>query len=1297
MKKIILILTLFVSINVVGQGEAANWYFGFGAGLQFDLATGNTTVVDDGQLFTNEGCSSISDENGNLLFYSDGITVWNRNHQVMPNGNGLFGDPSSTQSALVVPKPDDPNIYFIFTVDTVFQGDPDFGLNFSIIDISLDGGLGDVTDKNINLLADCSEKITAVLKDCVTKSIWVVTLASIDGTLPVFNTYHAFEVNNTGVNTTSVKSTFNLNITDFRGYLKLSPDGTKMISANTRGNFNDPNSTDRLLLYDFDENTGIVSNQERLFINSQNNQPYGVEFSPNSQMLYVHSSNDASGTPPSNHFSTLTQFNLAATNIQASEFVLDDRQLFRGGLQLGPNGKIYRALSASFFQGLPFLGVINNPNNIGATANYEHNAINLSPNLSSQGFPPFIQSIFNSEIDIIRNGLSVTNLLLCDGDMFTLIADDIVGATYSWTLDGNLLAEIGTNLAVTQAGVYQVFIDPNNGDCAIEGEATVSYFTNPIANQPTNIDICDDDNDGLFMFDFSVNVDTQVLDMQDPNTFSVHYFESQLDADNNTNEITMPYQNISNPQEVFVRINNTGFIDCFDTTSFFIEVFDNPTANQPTNIDVCDDNNDGLFMFDFTVDVDAQVLDIQDPDTFSVHYFESQLDADNNTNEIVMPYQNITNPQEIFARINNNGFTDCFDTTSFFIEVFDTPTANQPTNINICDDNNDGLFMFDFTIDVNAQVLNIQDPNTFSVHYFESLLDADNNTNEIAMPYQNISNPQEVFVRIHNDGFTDCFETTSFFIEVFDTPTVSSFVSFEVCDDILDGDNKNGQTTVNLLEINTLVLGAQDPLLHNITYHSSQLDADLGTAALPFIYSNTTPFTETIFVRIENILNTDCNDTLQFNLVVNIAPETFNETLLQCDEDGNIDGFTTFNLTEGNNALTGGIPDRSTKFFLTLVDAQDSTNEIDGNSYNNISNPETIYVQVINDNTGCFDFAELTLEVSTTSAFDATLSTCDDDGVEDGFHSFNLADANTQVLNGLPANLTINYYETSNDALLEQNPLALSYINTVPFSHTIFVRVEDDNACFGINELQLTVFELPNIEIEEQIFYCLNIFPETITLNAGLISNLPSDFTYVWSTGETTQEIEINQTGTFSVTVTNANGCTKDRTITVLSSNIATIESIEVIDATQNNTITVTVSGEGTYQFALNDINGPYQDSNFFENVPPGLHTVYVMDIKNNCGIVEEIVSVIGFPLFFTPNNDSYNDTWQVFGLSNQFQPNSIIYIYDRYGKLIKQLDPTGPGWDGSFNGQRLPTNDYWFHVKLEDGRMFKSHFTLKR
>jgi gliding motility-associated-like protein len=177
-------------------------------------------------------------------------------------------------------------------------------------------------------------------------------------------------------------------------------------------------------------------------------------------------------------------------------------------------------------------------------------------------------------------------------------------------------------------------------------------------------------------------------------------------------------------------------------------------------------------------------------------------------------------------------------------------------------------------------------------------------------------------------------------------------------------------------------------------------------------------------------------------------------------------------------------------------------------------------------------------------------------------------------------------------------------------------------------------------------------------------------------------------------------GCSNSRDITVEPSNTATFNDIIVVDATENNTITVLVSGEGIYEYALYNQDGLYatfQTSNIFYNVYGGIYTVAVRDIKNDCGIVTQDVSVIGFPKFFTPNGDGFNDTWNVKGVSGIFQPNTMIRIFDRYGKLVKQLNPLGAGWDGTFNGVQLPTSDYWFTATLQDGREFKSHFTLKR
>ena len=230
--------------------------------------------------------------------------------------------------------------------------------------------------------------------------------------------------------------------------------------------------------------------------------------------------------------------------------------------------------------------------------------------------------------------------------------------------------------------------------------------------------------------------------------------------------------------------------------------------------------------------------------------------------------------------------------------------------------------------------------------------------------------------------------------------------------------------------------------------------------------------------------------------------------------------------------------------------------------------------------------------------------------------------------------------------------------------------------------------------------YCLNFHPQTITLVSGVIGN-PNDYTYAWSNGESTNEIQVNEIGDYTVIVTNAESCDKSRTITVEASNTATIDTVEVLDGSIRNTITVLTSGEGIYEYALYDTDGvlylPYQSSNIFENVYPGMYTIAVMDIKNNCGIVEQSVSVIGFPQYFTPNNDGFHYTWQVLGISNPIQPNTKIRIFNRFGKLIKQINPSGAGWDGTFNGENVPSEDYWFAITLQDGREYFNHFSLIR
>ena len=447
--------------------------------------------------------------------------------------------------------------------------------------------------------------------------------------------------------------------------------------------------------------------------------------------------------------------------------------------------------------------------------------------------------------------------------------------------------------------------------------------------------------------------------------------------------------------------------------------------------------------------------------------------------------------------------------------------------------------------------------------------------------------------------------------------------------------------------------------------------------------------------RVEVLLDNGCISYGSIQIEYSALPIAVDTSLVQCDADGLFDGLTVFNLTEINESLINNIPNRVTKFYTSLASAQNSIDQIDGTAFSNTSNPQLVYVQLIDTNTNCFDISELTLSVSTTTGNDATLESCDSDGAEDGFYNFNLRDADTSVLSGLPAIFTLSYYLTYQEALLEVNPLPANYTNTTPYNQTIFARIENGNDCHGINQVELIVQELPQIIIEEERLYCLNSFPNIITLDSGILNGFPNTYFYDWSTGATTSQIQVNASGTYTLTVSNTNGCSKLRTISVLPSNTATFDSIEIMDGVENNTVTIFVSGEGDYEYALDNEFSSFQDSNIFFGVKPGFHTVYVRD-KNDCGTVQENIAIIGFPKFFTPNGDGYNDTWHVYGINTPNQVNSEVYIFNRYGKLLIQLNPLGGGWDGTYNGAIMPTSDYWFYVKLEDGRLFKGHFTLK-
>ena len=328
------------------------------------------------------------------------------------------------------------------------------------------------------------------------------------------------------------------------------------------------------------------------------------------------------------------------------------------------------------------------------------------------------------------------------------------------------------------------------------------------------------------------------------------------------------------------------------------------------------------------------------------------------------------------------------------------------------------------------------------------------------------------------------------------------------------------------------------------------------------------------------------------------------------------------------------------------------------------------------------------------------LTTCDTDGTNDGFTTFDLSTITSTVLgNQTGSEFTVTYYTTFNDATAGVNSVMSSA------AKTIYVRVSNTLApnCFDIKVIQVRVNKIPEPTPQGGIM-CYdstnNLLLNPYTISSGLSAGNHS-FKWVNEDGivvGTASTYTAIVPGVYSVIATNlATGCASEPTpATVISSEPAIVSYAVSENFDDNQSITITAVGVGgDYEYQLDF--GPFQDSPSFENVPSGVHTITVRD-KNGCGNTSTQALVVNYPKFFTPNGDGYNDTWNINDLKNQAK--SVIYIYDRYGKLLAQIKPSGSGWDGTLRGQTLPSDDYWFTITYEEDlveKEFKSHFAMKR
>jgi gliding motility-associated-like protein len=841
--------------------------------------------------------------------------------------------------------------------------------------------------------------------------------------------------------------------------------------------------------------------------------------------------------------------------------------------------------------------------------------------------------------------------------------------------------------------------------------------------------------------------DAEILGTLDPTQFEVSYHTSESDAQTGLNPIdkTVPYANpIANQQAIYFRVQNVDNFACFqsadnDTATEFapfnIIVSQLPNITPVVELRQCDDDTDGFSPFNLNEaaeDISSNFAN----ETFE--FFETQADAENATNPIADPTMYINEVQTsdtVWARVSST--FGCFRIAQVDLTV--ATNASGVTNFtprvyNVCDDyldingdnnaNNDdtdGVTAFDFS-DVTDDLLNefpIAERPNLIITYYRNDADAFSESDAIAdiSNYRNIGYPnsQQIYVRVDNVTNNDCIGLLPLItLNVDPVPVYNPVADIEECDNSDDGNPTNGFVqNFNIENQTALILGSQDPTNFAVTYHLSASDATAGANAITntTLYTNATADRQAIYVRVTNNTTGCYVDRGTFDLIVNPIPTAnFVADLEVCDEGApgtGQDGFASGIDLEVQTLGILGAQD-PTQFTVTyhrlFTDARDGLNAIVGLYTNEEAFTQTIYIRIVNDVTGCINnISNFNLIVNTQPTVEdiVELPYCDDDLDGDDTNGFvqNIdLDSQIPLILGPDQDeddFTVTFHEFASDAVAGTNALSSPYSNTTQDQQTIYVRVvNDDTGCVNSSySFNLVVNPLPEFDVTSPQTVCLN--DPDLTLE---VENPTGIYDYVWTDPEGNETIgsQISATvgGIYSVTATatDGTGCQRTRQIEVVESIIATVTDadITIVDDSENNSISIdpTNLGIGDYEYALADENGiivnNYQDDPLFENLEGGFYTILIRD-KNGCGVASLEVPVVVFPSFFTPNNDGINDTWEIKGANSVFFPDSQVNIFNRFGKVVAQINIDNAGWDGTFNGKTLPSDDYWFSIKLVD------------
>lgn len=749
---------------------------------------------------------------------------------------------------------------------------------------------------------------------------------------------------------------------------------------------------------------------------------------------------------------------------------------------------------------------------------------------------------------------------------------------------------------------------------------------------------------------------------------------------------------------------------------------------QPVNTTVCELSNTTISITSTTFDAIQWEIST-DGITWNILVDNANYSGTQTNNLNILNTPLSFNTYMYRADLDRNGNGCGLYSDEIELTVNPLPIVNSPVVLIQCDDDIDGISFFNLT-EGNDEITSNAINETFT--YFSTQAGAI--TGDITSPdyiaspttYENNTSPFSDVVWARIESQFGCASVSEIQLNVGTSQIPAGAINeiLNQCDDFLDingidnanNDDRDGIATFDFSYVQAMVENFFLPQTPTVTFYRNESDALAENDAITNTSSYRNigyPNTQQIYVRVDSQVGNDCQAFGPF-ITLNVEPlPVANPVTItrQCDDDN--DGQFPFNTSQVESDLLGAQnpANVTVEYFDALNNPLPSP----------LPNPfltasQTITIRVTNNTTSapdgpCFDETtlEFIVDISPIANPVTDFIICDGDSGDiddDGIYPFDTSNIESLVL-GSQTGMDVFYtYQDENgntvsNATSLPNPF-ISGIQTV----TVDVVNPINTSCFASTNINFIVNPLPEFTIETPQIVCSSDPNFTVTLDPFELNN-SEVFIYEWidengvslSNDET---LTVSTPGTYSITLTKTDGtnCSRTREVFVNASELATITQadITIVDISDNNTITINEAnlGLGDYEYALDDEFSSYQDEPFFDRVRGGIHTIFVRD-KKGCGTSSIEISVIDYPNYFTPNGDGTNDFWQILGINAQFQPQSDIYIFDRYGKLMKQLDPISNGWNGTFNGQLLPSDDYWFRVMLDDGREFKGHFSLKR